>query len=152
LKKHLALLVVLFSVLLALGSCAVSGTPLGSGGYTVSGTAILNSLSAISPGYVTVTQGSSTYNASVTVPPEVLSVSTCTFSLPHVPAGTYTVKATFTTPVSNVNGTYSINGVPQGSITMNVVPNGQNYDWTATVSGVSIQGDETVDIALSNNT
>jgi hypothetical protein len=32
------------------------------------------------------------------------------------------------------------------------VPNGQNYDWTATVSGVSIQGDETVNITLNDKT
>jgi hypothetical protein len=151
-KKLLALSAVLFAVLLSVSSCADSGTPLGSGGVMVSGTATLNSLSAASPGSVTVKQGSATYTASVTVPAEVNGLSTCAWSLPHVPMGTYTVTATFTTPVSNVAGTYSINGGNPIPLSLSSVPNGQNYDWTATINGVSIQGDETVDVSLSNNT
>jgi hypothetical protein len=149
-KKLFAALAV-FTALVAVSSCTGVGPALG-GGYTVSGTITLQSLSAPSPATITAQQGALTYTTQVTVPAaDVSGVQSFTFTLNNVPAGTYDVIATITTPVGNVGGTYSVNGGAPLTITMGgPTANGLNWDWTGTVSGTSIQADVTVDVTLQN--
>jgi hypothetical protein len=143
-KRLIARLAMLGAVLLAVSSCV--GTD--AGGYTVSGTVTLNGVYGQSPATVTAKYGSLTYTMQVTFSTDGNGNSSFTYTLNHVPAGTYDVIAEITTTWSPT-GFYGIDGAPVTTpISMSSISGGV----AATVSGVSVQADTTVDVQLNYST
>jgi hypothetical protein len=148
-QKLRKLIVVLLPITLALGSC--SATILSSGGVTVDGSVNfdINSF-AYSPASITVKQGSSVYAVSVAIPPQGRTGQTGTFTISNVPPGTYIIIVNFTSTSGSLGISYSMTGSSSSpSIGLVSAPNGQNWDWTATMTGLDIQSNTTIDFNVS---
>jgi hypothetical protein len=143
-KKLLALSGVIVLVVFVVSSCTVTVTL----GSNVSGTITFNNLFVPTPAVVSIQRGPTYYSASVYVPGPVGNSQTGTFSIPGVSSGTYTYAVSFSSPRSSYTiASYVINGgaaLPL-AISGTYNPVFGDYDWTATIYGVYIQADETID-------
>jgi hypothetical protein len=132
-------------VLAALAVLAGCPTATNSPTYTVHGTVTLTDLSATGNATVTVTQGANSYPVSVAVPAG--NPQTVSYSVPGVPAGTYSVSVSIVTPNSGLSGSYQVNGGAAQSVTAQ--PSGTGpYTQTVAVASIVVSVDIQLDASF----
>lgn len=143
--KRAALLVGVVLLVVLLSGCDV----LGPGGYTISGT--LTSISDptfLTPITLTASDGSNSYTTQVTLS----GITSMSYSISGVPAGSYSVVASFSSSSSPFGGeSCDINGTPATITTVSTpaITGGSPYGVTETVSSVAISSSETIDITVT---
>lgn len=119
--------------------------------YTVSGTITAPYYSMSGPITVTITNGTSTLSSQVSLSGS-FGAESAAYSVAGLPAGTYTVTASFTCSSYSTGVSYSVDGLVQVSpaITVTVVPGGPPHEVTVGIEGLGITASETLDIDLGN--
>jgi hypothetical protein len=147
-KKVFALSIVLASILLVAG-CFVTVTP---PTYTVSGgIGTYLAVNMYTPASLTLYQGSTSFPVSVVMPPMDSSNNQVgTYSISNVPAGTYNMQVIFQCNYSNVSAAYSVNSGTDTSANMTntYIYSSPPYEYTETITGLSIGANTTVDVIL----
>jgi len=145
-----ALLALSALALVILGGCDVLTN--NKTGNTISGTISANwDPGLTTPLVLTISNGSAAYTTEVSV---IVGQSgiIASYSIAGVPAGTYTITATYTCASPPYSPIYFIDGVQAQSPPISTANgnNGQYYDVTDSVVGLTISGSETIDIDLGN--
>jgi predicted small secreted protein len=145
-KKWLGLSIAVVLGVFLVTACSVSisgGGPRVSGTLTFFNMALTNSLS------VTIQQGSNVYGTAVSYSGPGNGTQSGSFSFSDVPYGTYSFVVTFDSPYTSYvapNTSYLINGIGPFAL----FPSGFAHDWTATINGISVQTDVTVDTIITH--
>ncbi len=116
--------------------------------YTLSGTVTLTGLAATGYAYVTASVGAYPYSTGVLEPTAVAGVQSFTYSVPNLPAATYSVTVAVMTPAATPSATlctYALNG---GAAVQDPPAVTGAYTWTMTVSSVAIASSTTLDVSM----
>jgi hypothetical protein len=122
-------------------------------GSRVSGSVTFDNLSVPSPASVTVQRGSHAYGVSMSIPGPVGTTQAGTFSISDVSSGTYSYIMTFSSLQSSIQvASFVINGGTAYPLSLSGTYNSlyNDYDWTATISGIVISDDVTIDLFIQH--
>jgi hypothetical protein len=143
-KRWFELSVMVVLVVFTVASCTLSAS---AGGEKVSGTITFFNMALSSTASVTVQQGSNAYGVSVYCSGPGTGTQSGSYSIPNVPAGTYTLSVTFDSPQTS----YRIDSfLDNGAGPFPLVPTRSFSTWTETIDGLSVLGDVTVDTYLGD--
>lgn len=129
------------------GGTTGGGSP-GSTLSTLSGTVTLTGLGATGYAYVTASVGAYPYSTSVLEPTAVSGVQSFTYSVPNLPAATYSVTVAVMTPAATPSATLCTYALDSGAAVQDTPAVTGTYTWTMTVSSVSIASSTTLDVSM----